>query len=47
LTTLIKGLCLSGEVKKALHFHDDVIAKGFHLDKVSYGTLIDGLCKTG
>ena len=29
------------------HFHDDVKAKGFHLDQASYGTLIDGLCKIG
>lgn len=44
LTTLIKGLFLKGEVKKAMHFHDDaVVAKGFQLDQVSYGTLINGL----
>ncbi|MCH96076.1 pentatricopeptide repeat-containing protein [Trifolium medium] len=40
-------MCLSGQVKKALDFHDDLIAKGFQLDKVSYGILIDGLCKAG
>jgi pentatricopeptide repeat protein len=39
-TTLIKGLCLSGHVKKALHFHDHVLTKGFQLNQVSYGTLI-------
>jgi pentatricopeptide repeat protein len=26
-TTLIKGLCLKGEIHKALHFHDKVVAQ--------------------
>ncbi|RYQ99727.1 hypothetical protein Ahy_B07g087715 [Arachis hypogaea] len=30
LTTIIKGLCLCGNAKKALHFHDKVLAHGFH-----------------
>ncbi|GAU28897.1 hypothetical protein TSUD_293490 [Trifolium subterraneum] len=47
LTTLIKGLCLKGEIHKALHFHDKVVAQRFQLDQVSYGTLINGLCKVG
>ena len=38
---------LSGEIKKALHFHDKVAAQGFKLDQVSYGTLINGLYKIG
>lgn len=47
LTTLIKGLCLKGEVHKALHFHDNEVALGFWLDQVTYGTLINGLCRIG
>ena len=30
-----------------LHFHDKVVVLGFHLDQISYGTLINGLCKVG
>ncbi|RYR57104.1 hypothetical protein Ahy_A05g022832 isoform A [Arachis hypogaea] len=47
LTTILKGLCLCGNVEKALHFHATVLAYGFHFDQVTYGTLINGLCKTG
>jgi pentatricopeptide repeat protein len=45
LTTLVKGLCLNGEVYKSLHFHDEVLKKGFQLNHVSYRILINGLCK--
>ncbi|XP_016200094.2 pentatricopeptide repeat-containing protein At1g62680, mitochondrial-like [Arachis ipaensis] len=42
------SLSLSGKVEKALHFHDRVLlAHGFHFDQVTYGTLINGFCKTG
>lgn len=34
-------------MKEALHFYDHVVAKGFQLDQVSYGTLINGLGKMG
>ncbi|XP_025984875.1 pentatricopeptide repeat-containing protein At1g62590-like [Glycine soja] len=37
LTTLIKGLCPKGQVKKALHFHDKVLAQGFQLNQVITG----------
>lgn len=47
LNTLMNGLCIDNDVGKALDFHDNVIAKGFHLDEVSCGTLINGLCKSG
>ncbi|KAL5157895.1 Pentatricopeptide repeat-containing protein, mitochondrial [Glycine soja] len=33
-TILIKGLCLNGEVKKVLHFHDKVVAQGFWIKLV-------------
>ncbi|XP_054797531.1 pentatricopeptide repeat-containing protein At1g62680, mitochondrial-like [Prosopis cineraria] len=46
LNTLLKGLCINNDVGKALDFHDDLIEKGFQLDRVSYGTLINKLCKT-
>ncbi|XP_045829034.1 pentatricopeptide repeat-containing protein At2g39230, mitochondrial-like [Trifolium pratense] len=39
--------CISQQVKKALDFHDDIISKEFQLNQVSYGILIDGLCKKG
>lgn len=42
LSTIMKGFCLKGEVHKALHFHDKVVADGFQLDHVSYGILIKG-----
>ncbi|GAU31404.1 hypothetical protein TSUD_370530 [Trifolium subterraneum] len=44
---LVMDGCYQGKVKEALHFHDHVLAHGFHLDQVSYGTLINGLCKIG
>ena len=42
LNTFMKGFCLNGEVEQALHFHDRVIAQGFRLNEVTYGTLING-----
>ncbi|PNX89124.1 pentatricopeptide (PPR) repeat protein, partial [Trifolium pratense] len=30
-----------------MHFHHHVVAYGFVLNQVSYGTLIDGFCKIG
>ena len=47
LNTLIKGLCMGGEVVRALDFHDELVGKGFRLNEVSYGTLINGLCEAG
>ncbi|MED6220458.1 hypothetical protein PIB30_045012 [Stylosanthes scabra] len=47
LTTLLKGICLSGNVHKALHFQDKLLAHGFQFNQVTYGSLINGLCKTG
>ncbi|XLS94614.1 hypothetical protein HN51_070622 [Arachis hypogaea] len=47
LTTILKGLYLCGSVEKAVRFHDRVLAHGFHFNQVTYGTLINGLCKTG
>uniref|UniRef100_A0A0R0J2I6 Pentacotripeptide-repeat region of PRORP domain-containing protein n=1 Tax=Glycine max TaxID=3847 RepID=A0A0R0J2I6_SOYBN len=38
LTTLIKGLCPKGQVKKALHFHDKVLAQGFQLNQLKKAT---------
>ncbi|XP_045810404.1 pentatricopeptide repeat-containing protein At3g22470, mitochondrial-like [Trifolium pratense] len=46
-TGAFDGYCLKGEIHKALHFHDKVVAQGFQLNQVSYGTLINGLCKVG
>ncbi|KAL2334581.1 hypothetical protein Fmac_015794 [Flemingia macrophylla] len=45
--TLIRGLCPRGKLRKALHFHDDAMAQGFRFDQVTYGKLVNGLCKTG
>ncbi|MCH84580.1 pentatricopeptide repeat-containing protein, partial [Trifolium medium] len=47
LSHSISCLCFSGKVQDALHFHDHVVAHEFHLNQVSYGTLINGLCKIG
>ncbi|XP_028802638.1 pentatricopeptide repeat-containing protein At1g64583, mitochondrial-like [Neltuma alba] len=47
LTTLLKGQCINTNVREALVFHNDILTKGFQLDEVSYGTLIDGFCKIG
>ncbi|XP_028802591.1 pentatricopeptide repeat-containing protein At1g12775, mitochondrial-like [Neltuma alba] len=44
MTTLMKGLCMK-DVGQALDFHDDLLAKGFCLSPVTYGTLVSGLCK--
>lgn len=38
-TTLIKGLCLKGQIHQALHFHDKVVALGFHLGQNSLITI--------
>nr|XP_025703132.1 pentatricopeptide repeat-containing protein At1g12300, mitochondrial-like [Arachis hypogaea] len=43
-TTILKGLYLCGSVEKVVHFHDRVLAHGFQLNQVTYGTLINGLC---
>ncbi|BAT97733.1 hypothetical protein VIGAN_09126400 [Vigna angularis var. angularis] len=43
----MRGLCDKGEVKEALNLHDKVVALGFRLDKITYGTLINGLSKIG
>lgn len=47
LNTLLLGLCINDEVMKAFHFHNDLIMKGFKMNQVSYGVLINGLCKVG
>ncbi|XP_028756744.1 pentatricopeptide repeat-containing protein At1g12300, mitochondrial-like [Neltuma alba] len=46
VNTLMKGLCMK-DVGQALDFHDDLLAKRFCLSPVTYGTLVNGLCKTG
>ncbi|KAI9087963.1 hypothetical protein K1719_030293 [Acacia pycnantha] len=33
LTALLKGLCFNNKVEKALHFCDELMAKGFRLDE--------------
>ncbi|RYR57225.1 hypothetical protein Ahy_A05g022963 isoform B [Arachis hypogaea] len=38
------SVCLSGNVEKALHFQDRVLALGFQFNKVTYGTLIKRFC---
>jgi len=43
----MKGLPLNSEVQKALHLHGKVVSCGFQLNHVSYGFLINGLCKMG
>jgi len=43
----MKGLCLNSEVQKAPHLHDKVVSRGFQLNHVSYGILINVLCKMG
>lgn len=34
-------------MKKALNLHDKVLSQGFQMTQVTYGILIDGLCKIG
>ncbi|RZC02281.1 Pentatricopeptide repeat-containing protein [Glycine soja] len=53
LTTLIKGLCPKGQVKKALHFHDKNLYVSDLIDDmhdcanvITYRSLIDSLCKS-
>ncbi|XP_054817015.1 putative pentatricopeptide repeat-containing protein At1g12700, mitochondrial [Prosopis cineraria] len=46
MTALVKGLCMK-DVGKALDFHDELLTKGFFLDVVTYGTLVNGLRKSG
>jgi len=46
-TTLIKGICQTGDVQQALSFHYKVVAEGFDVDHYSYRTLINVLCKVG
>ena len=40
--TRMKCPCLEGQIYKALHFHDKVVAKRFHLN---HGSLINGVRK--
>lgn len=47
LNTLIKGFCLKGSSIKHCTFYDKVVAQGFHLGQICYGTFANGLCKVG
>lgn len=47
MNTFLKSLYLNGNVHEAFQFHDQVVAHIFLLDYLSYGILLDGLCKAG
>nr|ABN06148.1 Pentatricopeptide repeat [Medicago truncatula] len=41
----MKGLCLNGQIDNAMEFHEKLVAQGYQLDHLTYGTLINALCK--
>ncbi|KAL7205363.1 hypothetical protein ACSBR2_018329 [Camellia fascicularis] len=43
--TLVKGMCMVGEVLSAVHLFDKMIENGVKGNVYTYGILINGLCK--
>ena len=41
----MKGLCLDGRINEAKWFHVKLVAQGYELNHLTYGTLINALCK--
>ncbi|KAL7170146.1 hypothetical protein ACSBR2_035075 [Camellia fascicularis] len=44
-TTLINAYCAEGDIKSALHLHDEMIKKEFLPDVVTYNVLLNGLSR--
>nr|XP_023879897.1 pentatricopeptide repeat-containing protein At5g41170, mitochondrial-like [Quercus suber] len=44
---LINGFCIYCKIVKALELPNAMVEKGYWPDVVTYGTMVNGLCKTG
>ncbi|KAF5189138.1 Pentatricopeptide (PPR) repeat protein, partial [Thalictrum thalictroides] len=44
--TLLKGLFMEGKTTQALNLFNNILANGCLLDQVTFGVMINGLCKT-
>ncbi|KEH40775.1 putative pentatricopeptide [Medicago truncatula] len=47
LNDIFRGLCLRGQIYKAIMFYNYTILKGFQLNLETYSIIIHGLCKIG
>ena len=47
LNTLLKGLCLQGNVCGAVRLVEEMENKGYQPDVITVGTIVNGLCKIG
>uniref|UniRef100_A0A7N2L574 Pentatricopeptide repeat-containing protein n=1 Tax=Quercus lobata TaxID=97700 RepID=A0A7N2L574_QUELO len=47
LNTLLKGLCLQGNISGAVSLVEEMENKGYQPDAITCGTIVNGLCKIG
>ncbi|PPD91299.1 hypothetical protein GOBAR_DD11761 [Gossypium barbadense] len=47
LSTFINGFCRQSKISQAVKLFDEMVEKGYQLNLIVYGTILNGLSKTG